>query len=215
MTIVRRATQALVVAVLLGTVAVMALAWFAGWRLDVVESESMAPILHRNSVAVVVPVHGPSVQRGDVIAFNDYSRGGRQVVHRVVAVVDHGQGRFYQTKGDANPTPDSWLVPASAVVARMTVHVSHLGALTRVLAPPRGLLVLVGVPLLLGAVAELRLRRKVKAHGQCPRCGGRPSPYAIFVRADRATASLHGNALALPRAGAGFELVRREPPRRI
>jgi signal peptidase len=151
----------------------MAFAWFAGWRLDVVESESMAPILHRNSVAIVVPVHGTTVRKKDVIAFNDYSRGGHEIVHRVIEVVDHGQGVFFQTKGDANPLPDSWLVPADAVQARMTFRIAHLGAVTRALAPPRGLFFLVGGPLLLGAIAEVRLRMRIQRHAQCPTCGTR------------------------------------------
>ena len=171
MIVVRRIAQGLVLASLVAVVVAMAFAWFAGWRLDVVQSESMAPVLHRNSVAVVVPVHGALAERGDVIAFTDYSRGGQEVIHRVVDVVDHGQGRFYQTKGDANPAPDSWLVPASAVQARMEMHVAHLGALTRVLAPPRGLLVLVGIPLMLGAIAELRVRSRLQQHDSCPTCG--------------------------------------------
>jgi signal peptidase len=214
--VARRCVQAAAIAVLVAAVGAMGFAWFAGWRLDVVESESMAPILHRNSVAVVVPVHGAAVREGDVIAFTDYSRGGQEVIHRVIAVVDHGQGRFYQTKGDANPTPDTWLVPAGAVAARMDLHVAHLGALTRVLAPPRGLILLVGVPLLFGAVAELRLRLRVRRHGQCPKCGGRPGPHAVFIRSDRALDVVHRNVLGLDRPGVGgFELVRRSASRRI
>jgi signal peptidase I len=169
-TLVRRAAQGIVLALFAAAVAAMGWAWFAGWRLDVVESESMAPILHRNSVAIVVPTHGAVVQQGDVIAFNDYSRGGREVIHRVINVVDQGQGRFYETKGDANPTPDSWLVPASAVQARMSIHIAHLGAVTRALAPPRGLFFLIGLPLLLGLIAEVRIRMRTPRH-ECPACG--------------------------------------------
>jgi signal peptidase I len=173
LTSARRVAHALAFAALFAAVGVMVFAWFAGWRLDVIESGSMAPILHRNSVAVVIPVHGASVTRGEVIAFRDYSRHGQEVIHRVVDVVDHGQGRFYKTKGDANPTVDTWLVPASAVQARMAFHVSHLGALTRALAPPRGPFILVGLPLLCGFVAELRSRVRVRRHAACPTCGAR------------------------------------------
>lgn len=165
----RRLAEGAVLATLLAAVGAMAFAWFAGWRLGVVQSESMAPILHRNSVAVVVPTNGATARTGDVIAFRDASRGGKEVIHRVVRVIDHGQGRFYETKGDANPAPDSWLVPASAVHARMDLHIAHVGALTRLLAPPQGLLVLVGVPLLLALTGELRLRGRRAA--VCPMCG--------------------------------------------
>ena len=156
--------------VLLGaSVVMMATAWLAGWRVNVIESESMAPVLHRNSVALVAPVHAASIEPGDVIEFSDSSRGGRRVLHRVSQVIDHGQGRFFQTKGDANDRADSWLVPATAVEGRMSWHLAHLGAVTRVLAPPRGLVVLVGLPLLLGLVTEIRRMRS--AHEGCPTCG--------------------------------------------
>ncbi|MEY2425236.1 MAG: signal peptidase [Actinomycetota bacterium] len=170
MTFLRRAAQIGLFAVLAGAVGAMGWAWLAGWRLNVVESESMAPILHRNSLAIVVPTVGTGVGRGDVIAFREGTRDGPQVIHRVSKVFDHGQVRFYETKGDANPTPDGWVVPAAAIDGRLIFHLGHVGVLIRALAPPRGLVVLVGLPLVLGLVSEVRHRRR-SADAHCPTCG--------------------------------------------
>lgn len=171
MTVVRRVVAAAGIATLTALLLFTGWAWLAGWRLNVVESGSMTPLLQRNSLAVVVPTYGPAVGEGDVVVFADRSRGGVQVMHRVVRVIEQGGGRFYETKGDANAVPDRWLVPAAQVHGRLVFQLAHAGAALRALAFPRGAVVLVGVPLLIGLVGEVRDSRRRRVRGVCPTCG--------------------------------------------
>ena len=141
-------------------VAVLVWAWVGGWQLDVIQSGSMAPTMQRNSLAVVVPATAGVVRKGDVVAFTDRSRGGVPVIHRVRRVIHQHGETFLETKGDANPSVDSWLVPGGDVQGRLVWRARHVGAVVRSLAPPVGPAVLIGVPLLGLVVGEIRARRR-------------------------------------------------------
>jgi len=98
-----------------------------------VEGVSMRPTLQAGDVVFLEGVAPSRIHKGDVIAVNvpkearqKYSLPGR-VVHRVVKIEHTSIGLVFQTKGDANPGPDVFKVPADEVVGRMTGHVAGLG----------------------------------------------------------------------------------------
>jgi len=164
----RRLFHALPVVVALGGVAALGWAWIAGWQLDVVQSGSMAPLMQRNSLAVVAPILSADVHRGDVIAFRDPTRAGVRVIHRVNRVYEQHGRRYFETKGDANLTPDSWLVASHDINGRLVWQARHVGVMVRALATPLGPVLLIGVPLaglLLSEVAGLRNRRNRQREG--------------------------------------------------
>lgn len=131
----------------------------AGWRLQVVESGSMAPTITTHSLIAVSPVVPRLVAEGDVITFRDPLDRRHIVVHRVVKVVEQPGVLAFQTQGDANGTPDSVLVPAADVRGRMRLHSRGLGHVARALTGRGGALLLIGLPLLLGLVSEARTWR--------------------------------------------------------
>jgi signal peptidase len=146
--------------VLLAVVAALIAAWLAGWKLQAVETGSMDPALPTGSLAVVVPTRPETVEVGDVIAYREPA-DGRRVLHRVIGVTTSHTGEvFFETRGDANATPDPLLAPASAIQGRLAWHVPHLGRAATALRPPIGLLVLAGVPVLPLAVGEIYRRRR-------------------------------------------------------
>jgi signal peptidase len=158
-------------------VAALAWAWLGGWQLDVIQSGSMAPAMQRNSLAVVIPVVSSNVHRGDVVAFTDRSRDGARVIHRVERVIVQHGNRFFETKGDANAAPDTWLVPGGDVQGRLGWRARHLGAVVRALAPPVGPIVLIGFPLCGLLLTELRGRRSARQFKRVNR-----GPKALTVR---------------------------------
>jgi len=130
-----------------------------GWRLEAVETGSMAPLYPVGSLVVVRPVDPSDIRVGAAIAFvPDDGRG--LVTHRVVQVLDQPSGLSFRTKGDANATIDPQPVPARAVRGRAAWAVPQLGRLVRWLAWPRGFLLLVVAPALLLVLSEARLRRR-------------------------------------------------------
>lgn len=99
-------------------------AWSAGWRVLVITTPSMSPAL---SVGAAVLTHPGMAHRGDVIAFHPPG-DPHLYAHRVVQVLS---GPRYRTKGDNNPLPDAWVIPASRVVGVVRAVVPGLGWLLR------------------------------------------------------------------------------------
>lgn len=102
---------------------------------------SMVPTLHRGTLVVVVHASPGSIGVGTIIAFH-VSCLPAPTVHRVYRILQGGSSPIYQTKGDANPSPDPCPVPYADVLGKVVAIVPYLG-------------LLVLDPLLLGAVVGL------------------------------------------------------------
>lgn len=76
-----------------------------------VRSGSMAPGIPVGSLVVGTEAQAADLDVGDVIIFERPDHQSR-VVHRIVAVEPTPTGRAFSTQGDANSSPDGWLVPA-------------------------------------------------------------------------------------------------------
>ena len=84
---------------------------FLHWKPVVITSGSMAPKVLAGDVVMVADSVGQRLDKCDLIRFR--TSDGSTVVHRIHAVNKDGS---YQTKGDANPTPDPAPVAAKDVV---------------------------------------------------------------------------------------------------
>ena len=89
-------------------------------------SESMSRSINKGDM-VIIDKKPKAIQEMDVIAFKEQ---GRIIVHRVISVEKKGNTMVYQTKGDANPTPDNWKVYDSAVVGKVKMKISMIGWIT-------------------------------------------------------------------------------------
>jgi signal peptidase len=98
-----------------------------GFRAQPVLSGSMEPALPVGSLAVVRPVDGDDVRRGDVVTFGHPKLPGALVTHRVVGVTRRGGELLLRTKGDANARRDSWVVRSRSDLAREVLDVPLLG----------------------------------------------------------------------------------------
>jgi signal peptidase len=152
--------SALVALVLAALVALPLGAVALSYRTYVVLTGSMAPAMPVGTLLVVEPVAAARVAVGDVVTFPHPDRPSETVTHRVVRVDDGPLGRFLQTKGDANPVPDAWRVPASGEVWRVALVVPHLGRLYQAAADPSARLGLLVLPsLFLGGLTLMNLWR--------------------------------------------------------
>lgn len=144
--------------VLIGAVAISA--WTGGWRVERIESNSMRPVVSRGDGVLVRPVSSSAVDVGDVIVFANPADRRIRVLHRVGAVIQQNGQRFFQTKGDANDTPDHSYVPAADVQGRLVIGLPHLGSVIGLLQPPAGIVLLVLLPLVLQGVGAVRRARR-------------------------------------------------------
>ena len=125
----------------------------------VVTGGSMEPAISPGDAVVMKPGASASIREGDVIIFRALG-GGATNSHRVVAIKKIEGHAYFQTKGDANPTPDSNLTPAEAVQGKVIFTVPKAGYVLRFIGSTRGLLLIIAVPLSILLAQEVRGLRK-------------------------------------------------------
>jgi signal peptidase I len=75
-----------------------------GWHSHVILTGSMEPGIDAGDVVLSSPNPDPELLLGRVVVFEDPGSPGHMLTHRVISINEDGT---LQTKGDANPTPDS------------------------------------------------------------------------------------------------------------
>lgn len=110
--------------------------YFSGVRLYYVQSGSMEPELPVGSLCIVTPCVVEELEVGDIIAFQN---GPMQVAHRIVSI----QEESYQTKGDANRSPDPGVIRKEQVQGQVIARVPLLGYLIAFLKSKAGIVLLV------------------------------------------------------------------------
>ncbi len=139
-----------ILVILLALALVGVLAPVFGWRLDVVQSGSMAPAIGVGDLLVTSPCEPGDLQAGDVISF--HAEGGTLVCHRIVEV-DKANLTIY-TKGDANQHQDPAPVPFESVVGKVSGNVPLLGYVIDFLKGPFGWALIILVALLVLALGS-------------------------------------------------------------
>jgi signal peptidase I len=141
-------------ALLFASVVVSALAvfgWYlSGGRLMTMTTPSMCPTVCVGSLVAVQPLHG-AVHPGELVSFRPPGQSAT-FTHRVVKVEDNGS---FTTKGDAETSPDPWVIPPGDVVGRVSFTVAGLGWWLRALP-----MVAAGTVVLLFARRAYRLRNR-------------------------------------------------------
>lgn len=125
-----------------------------GYRLFVVETNSMAGTIDPGELIVTRQVPPQSLRQGDIITFLSDAPDiyGKPNTHRIVAVKN---GEFY-TRGDNTPAVDAYPVPAKNVLGRVVCHSTVAGWVFRQLSRPAVMLLLLIVPLTLLLAGDLR-----------------------------------------------------------
>ncbi|MBN9609083.1 MAG: hypothetical protein BGO26_14220 [Actinobacteria bacterium 69-20] len=83
-----------------------------GWSPQIIMTGSMQPSLRPGDVTLTAPLGDTRLHPGMVVSFHEPGRPERILMHRIVAVDPDGT---IQTRGDANPTPDSSPVPVDQI----------------------------------------------------------------------------------------------------
>lgn len=164
----RRWTQSVVLAVLLGLVA-LGVAEVASGRYQVrpVLSGSMRPGLPVGGVVITKRVPIDSLHVRDVVVFHRPDQPQDLVVHRIISMTPSSSGPVIETQGDANDAPDPWTLTLNGNTAyRATFSVPLVGYVALWVHSRNGRLIFfsVGFLLVAGAAASgLFARRKQAA----------------------------------------------------
>ena len=132
------------------------------YQLFVVQSGSMKPSIEIGSVLLVQPTSQikkvasplPSAMfnKGDIVT---YLSGDNPITHRVFAVED-SDGQFtYQTKGDANRTPDQAKVAEGQILGKVLLTVPYVGHAVSFAKTQLGYIFLIVIPITLIIYSEI------------------------------------------------------------
>jgi len=128
-----------------------------GYRPLSIRGTSMEPALHDGDALLTKHVNAAEVKVGDIVALEHYS--GKWMVHRVVRIEPLPQGGFlFQTKGDANQSPEWRKVDAEEKIAVTLVRLPSFGLLLEFIKTIPGLAVLVVNAVALLVVLTLLIR---------------------------------------------------------
>ncbi|HEY4752843.1 MAG TPA: signal peptidase I, partial [Candidatus Limnocylindrales bacterium] len=157
---------ALIVIVLAAVTVTRVIPAITGAPTFVVAGGSMEPAVPLGSVVVTSPVAASDLRPGDVVSLRV---GSQQAVftHRITRIVPRDGAIWIETKGDANPTIDPSILPATSVVGRVDAAIPYLGYVVQLLVTAQGvvfllslgLVTLLGVWLLEGLEGDLRQAR--------------------------------------------------------
>lgn len=150
----------LALALLIGT----RVASMDGRSVLIIRGGSMEPALPLGSLVVVEPVDPRTLSVSDVVAFR--AGPGTLVTHRITQVFGGASEPRFETRGDANLTPDPVLATASAIVGRVVVTVPLAGYALAYLSLPGGMpsfLALIGMLFLAGWLIDVLERERTGA----------------------------------------------------
>jgi signal peptidase len=119
-----------------------------GHPVFVVAGPSMVPALPVGAAVALDAVDPAELQVGDVVSLQ--TGPDRSVfTHRIIRLVDREDGRWIETKGDANPHADPALTPVSAIIGKVGLHIPYAGYLLTLVSTIQGIVLLVSTGLAL------------------------------------------------------------------
>jgi signal peptidase len=136
------------VLVVVGALAASLAPRLLGYSSVIVYGGSMADSVPVGSIAVTEKVRPEDVGVGDVIVFHPPATplNSLPLMHRVVSVREEEGQRVFQTKGDANPTPDPTEVALQDTGSRVVYTVPYVGYLVNFAGTPLGWALLLFLP---------------------------------------------------------------------
>jgi signal peptidase I len=113
-----------------------------GHPVYVVAGPSMVPALPVGAAVALDAVDPATLEVGDIVSLQ--TGPDRSIfTHRITRIVDREDGRWIETKGDANPHADPSLTPVSAILGRVGLHVPYAGYLLSLVSTIQGVVLLV------------------------------------------------------------------------
>jgi signal peptidase len=115
-----------------------------GYYLFVVKSGSMEPTIHTGELIVVKKETSYKVQ--DIITFGSVVRRDAIVTHRITDIKMASAAAYFVTKGDANKSADTDVIPTSSVLGKYQFGIPLVGYPIGFAGTPLGAVVLVIIP---------------------------------------------------------------------
>ena len=127
----------------------------------IILTDSMEPVFSSGDLIICHTVDAKDVKKGDIICFYDPAGNGTTTVtHRVTKVTTDESGKLaWETKGDANNTEDSAVVPEKNLVGVYQRSFSGVGNIAMFIQTTQGLIICVICPIILLVAYDVIRRR--------------------------------------------------------
>ena len=182
----------------------------AGYESLVLTDGSMSPAVGSGALLIAQRVDPVTVRVGDVITFRNQEHPTTWVARRVVKVTNDGKGLSFQTKGDANATPDPQLVPGTLPISKMKMSIPFAGAMRRFAGGTLGRVLLLAslLPLALSARGAAR-QASGRVSGAARRLAATAAPAVVQRKSEAPTMSLRPTQPAVLGRGQQAVTIRR------
>lgn len=132
-----------------------------GIRIFTVMTGSMEPTLKTGSLVFVK--EGKDFKKDNIITFKKADDLKETITHRIVSVGEEDGVKYYEVKGDANPSADSEKVGIYKVIGRVFFWIPFLGYIVSFAKTPVGVIFLVVIPATVIIYEEIgNIRKEVK-----------------------------------------------------
>jgi len=148
------ANLALVIAVLL-LVVVLLTPPLLGFSFEPILGGSMEPTIKTGALITMEKAAPAEIQVRDIIGFKVEGMD-TPVCHRVIEIVDTEEGFGFITQGDANESPDTWIVKPENLIGRVVLDLPWLGYVAKFIKTPYGFGLLLGLPAMVIVALEAR-----------------------------------------------------------
>ncbi len=124
------------------------------YKLMVVKSGSMEPVIKTGSIVVVKPAENYKI--GDVITFGAVSKTKAPTTHRIFDIKVQAGEPIYITKGDANNAPDQKEVSKKEVLGKVLLDIPYIGYAVDAAKKPIGFMLIIVVPAVIIIYDEIK-----------------------------------------------------------
>lgn len=136
---------------------------FADYRLLIVQSGSMEPVIKVGSL--VISGQRNEYKVGDIITFQDLDNPKISITHRIVEINEEQEEKTFTTKGDANQGVDQENIPASKVFGKVLFTIPYAGYAVAYTKTKQGLTLLIVIPAVLIITSEIfSINSELKKH---------------------------------------------------
>ena len=130
------------------------------YKILVVQSGSMEPMIKTGSVVIVKPAD--NYQIDDVITFANKNRG-KSTTHRIIKTETENGETYFITKGDANNAADNNKITEDKIIGKVLFSVPYAGYAVAAAKEPLGFTLLIIVPAGLIILEEIgKIRKELK-----------------------------------------------------
>lgn len=138
---------------------------FGDVQLKIVTSGSMEPAINTGSVVVIKKAE--SYKENDVITFSSLINRSEPTTHRIISEQIQNGELVYQTKGDANPDPDTNYTFKSSVIGKVLFSIPFLGYVLAFAREPLGFVLMIILPALAIIIDEgFSIYREIKSQAK-------------------------------------------------